>query len=87
MPEMDHHYIIMIIATEYLQVCCRVTYRMRKLKNMYKGAILVLVWSFLAMSVYGYLFDTVLPSYNDLVIYSVLAIIGVMLAINCWLAS
>ena len=74
-----------ITAREYLQVCCRVMYRMRKLKN--KGAILVLVWSFLAMSVYGYLFDTVLPSYNDSIIYSVLTIIGVMLAIAGWLAD
>ena len=74
-----------ITAREYLQVCCKITYRTRKLKH--KGAILVLMWSFLAVSVYGYLFDTLLLSYNDSVIYSVLTIIGVMLAIAGWLAD
>ena len=74
-----------ITAREYLQVCCKITYRTRKLKH--KGAILVLMWSFLVLSVYGYLFDTVLPSYDDTITYSVLTVIGVMLAIAGWLAD
>ncbi len=39
------------------------------------------------MSVYGYLFDTVLPAYQDSIVYSVLVIVGVMLAIAGWLAD
>ena len=38
-----------ITAKERLQLCCRPTYKPRKVKN--KGAILVLIWSFLIMSV------------------------------------
>ena len=38
---------------ERLKLCCRPTYRMRKLKN--KAGILVLVWGFLLMSVYYYI--------------------------------
>ena len=75
-----------ITATDYLQACCRILYRIRKLKN--KGAILVLVWSFLVMSVYSYLFDSLLPAlYHDLVVYSALAVIGAMLVIAGWLAD
>ena len=36
-----------------LKMCCRPTYRMWKLKN--KGAILILVWNFLVISVFYYL--------------------------------
>ena len=69
-----------ITATDYLQACCRISYRMRQLKN--KGAILVLVWSFVALSVYSYLFDSLLPAlHHDLVVYSALAVIGAMLVI------
>ena len=75
-----------ITATDYLQACCRISYRMRQLKN--KGAILVLLWSFLALSVYSYLFDSLLPAlYHDLVVYSALAVIGAMLVIAGWLAD
>ena len=74
-----------ITTSEYLQACCRITYRMRKVKN--KGAILVLVWSFLVMSVYSYLFDTILPSYHNSIIYSVFATIGVTLPFAGWLAD
>ena len=35
-----------------LKMCCRPTYRIRKLKN--KGAMLLLVWNFLAVSVFYY---------------------------------
>ncbi len=70
-----------ITTKEYLQACCRVSYRTRKLKN--KGAILVLVWNFLVMSVFNYL----LTYYQDIVSNSVLAIIGVMLPITGWLAD
>ena len=41
-----------ITFCEYLKICCKPKYQPRKLKN--KGAILVLVWSFLVMTVYFY---------------------------------
>ena len=72
-----------ITTKEYLRTCCRVSYRMRKLKN--KGAILVLAWNFLVAGVFNSLIDTVLASYHDLVTNSVLAIIGVTLPIAGWL--
>ena len=36
-----------------LKMCCRPTYRIRKIKN--KGAILILVWNFFVISVFYYL--------------------------------
>ncbi len=41
-----------ITTKEYLQACCRVSYWTRKLTEN-KGAILVLVWNFLVMSVFN----------------------------------
>ena len=38
---------------ERLQVCCKPTYQMRKVKN--KGGILVLIWAFLLMSAYYFI--------------------------------
>ena len=40
-------------AGDTLKLCCRPTYRIRKIKN--KGAILILVWNFLVISVFYYL--------------------------------
>ena len=42
---------------EHLQTFCKVSYWMRKLKN--KGALLVLVWSFMVMCAVNYLFNKV----------------------------
>ena len=58
---------------------------MRKLKN--KGAIIVLVWSFIVMIVYNYLVNNLLISQHDLVSTSVITIIGVTLPIAGWLAD
>ena len=41
-----------ITFCEHLKICCKPKYQPRKLKN--KGAILVLVWSFLVMTVFFY---------------------------------
>ncbi len=40
-------------AGDRLKMCCRPTYQARKLKN--KGALLILVWNCLVMSVFYYL--------------------------------
>ena len=40
-------------AGDTLKMCCRPTYRIRKLKN--KGAILILIWNVLVISVFYYL--------------------------------
>ena len=74
-----------ITTKECLQTCCRISYQMRKLKN--KGAILVLVWSFMVMSVLNYLANNLLISYHDILSYSVITIIGVTLPITGWLAD
>ena len=52
-----------ITFKEYLQAYCRISYQMRKLKT--KGAILVLIWNFMVMSVLYYLLDRLLVSYHE----------------------
>ena len=74
-----------ITFKEYLQAYCRISYRMRKLKT--KGAILVLIWSFMVMGVFYYLLNTLLASYHDSISISVMTIIGVSLPIAGWLAD
>ena len=74
-----------ITFKEYLQAYCRISYRMRKLKT--KGAILVLIWSFMVMGVFYYLLNTLLASYHDSISISVMTIIGVTLPIAGWLAD
>ena len=74
-----------ITFKEYLQAYCRISYRMRKLKS--KGAILVLIWSFMVMGVFYYLLNSLLASYHDSISTSVMTIIGVTLPIAGWLAD
>ena len=40
-----------VTMLERLQLCCKPTYKPRRVKN--KGAILILVWNYMIMSVYG----------------------------------
>ena len=42
-----------ITTWEWLKLCCRPTYRPRRVKS--KGAILLLVWNYLIMNVFGLL--------------------------------
>ena len=74
-----------ITFKECIQARCRISYRMRKLKT--KGAILILIWSFMAMGVFYYLLDSLLVSYSDSVNTSVMTIIGVTLPVAGWLAD
>ena len=74
-----------ITSKEYLQAYCRISYRMRKLKT--KGAVLVLMWSFMVMNVFNYLHDSLLVSYHDSVITSVMTIAYVTLSIARWIAD
>ena len=74
-----------ITFKEYLQARCRISYRMRKPKT--KGAVLVLIWSFMVVGVFYYLLDRALVSYNELVGTSVITIIGVTLPVAGWLAD
>ena len=74
-----------ITFKEYLQVRCRISYRMRKLKT--KGAILVLIWSFMVVGVFNYLLNSLLVSYSDSISTSVVTIIGVTLPVAGWLAD
>ena len=74
-----------ITFKEYLQVRCRISYQMRKLKT--KGAILVLIWSFMVMNVFDYLLNSLLVSSYDSVTPSAVTIIAVTLPIAGWLAD
>ena len=74
-----------ITFKEYLQVCCRISYRMRKLKT--KGAILILIWSFMVMVVFYYLLNILLVSCHNSIITGVITIIGVTLPVAGWLAD
>ena len=70
-------------AGDRLKMCCRPTYRIRKIKN--KGAILILVWNVLVISVFCYL-----SIYNRMFhptwhMYSI--IWGLTLPIAGWLAD
>ena len=62
-----------------LKMCCRPTYRIRKIKN--KGAILILVWNFLVISVFYYL-SIYHPTWH---LYSITW--GLTLPIAGWLAD
>ena len=74
-----------ITSKQYLQAYCRFSYRMRKLKT--KGAILILLWSFMVMGVFNYLRKSLLAPYHESVGTSVITIIGVTLPIAGWLAD
>ena len=75
-----------ITTKECLQTYSKISYQMRKLKN--KGAILVLVWSFMVICVSNYLANNLPILYHDIISsYSVTTIIGVTLPIAGWLAD
>ena len=65
------------------------SYKMRKLKN--KGALMVLVWTFLLASVYWNLFALMIlliEDHNLKVITSVVStVVGLMLPVSGWLAD
>ena len=67
-------------AKERLQLCCKPTYKPRKVKN--KGAILVLVWNFLIIGV----FDDPLTYFNITTCVSLVAF-GLTLPVAGWLAD
>ena len=66
---------------ERIKACFKPTYQMRRLKN--KGAILILIWSFLAMWVYYYIKSLVLKGS----LYVVEVPITLVLPIAGWLAD
>ena len=74
-----------ITFKEYFQACCRISYRMRRLKT--KGAVLVLIWSFMVVGVFYYLLDRALVSYHESVGTCFITIIGVSLPVAGWLAD
>ena len=76
-----------ITFSERLKICCEPKYQPRKLKN--KGAILVLVWNFLATTVYYYLYyktfipETFCPTCFQLVLLPT----GIVVLFAGWLAD
>ena len=69
----------MISTKERLQLCCKPTYKPRRVKN--KGAILVLVWNYLIMSVFYSL------NLDDVSGYACLLACSITLPIAGWLAD
>lgn len=76
-----------ITIVEYLKMCFKPSYRMRRLKN--KGALLVLVLNFLATSVYYYLSELSPErySYCSTCFKLILVPLGLVLVLAGWLAD
>ena len=74
-----------VTTKEYLQTCFRLKYRARRLKH--KGAVLVIVWSFLMISVFHFTLETMLTVFHSYVARAIPAAIGLMLPIAGWLAD
>ena len=70
-------------AGDRLKMCCRPSYRIRKLKN--KGALLILVWNFLVTSVFYYLYLSPRIFHPYWHVYSIAW--GLTLPIAGWLAD
>ena len=76
-----------ITTVEYLKMCFKPSYRMRRLKN--KGALLVLVLNFLATSVYYYISELAPESYSycSMCFKLILVPLGLVLVLAGWLAD
>ncbi len=74
-----------ITAKEYFQACCKASYRVRRLKI--KGAILIVIWSFLVMCTYHYTSMTITNKNNDSICNIIVTVTGVMLPLAGWLAD
>ena len=73
-----------IIILERLQLCCKPTYKPRRIKN--KGAILILVWNYMIMSVYGMFYQYLIRQDRILLRVWVVAF-GLAPPIAGWLAD
>ena len=73
-----------ITTAEYLQFCCKVRYRPRILKN--KGAILVLVWNFMAFFIVNCV-SVQIETSNDLIHAVIFAVIAILMPVAGWLAD
>ena len=71
---------------ERIKACFKPTYQMRRLKN--KGAILILIWSFLLMWAYYYIKTSIIiESYCKLCLYVIQIPIALVLPFAGWLAD
>ena len=70
------------VNKKHLKSCCKPVYRPRRVKN--KGALLVLVWNFLTMSVFYLINDYLSERY---LLKVCLAVFGITLLIAGWLAD
>ena len=73
-----------ITTLEKLQLCCKPTYKPRRVKN--KGAILVLVWNYMIMSVYG-MFNQYLVRVDQILLRVWVVAFGITPPIAGWLAD
>ena len=72
-----------LTAKECLKLRCKLTYKLRIVKN--KGAILVLVWNFLIMNIFTLLYDCIINGHSLCLL--ILAGVGFIPPIAGWLAD
>ena len=70
---------------EKLKECFKPRYHLRRVKN--KGAILVIVWSFLVSATYTYIGDLGSYTFNNTVFVIIQAIVGFTLPVAGWIAD
>ena len=86
-----HHVMLPIdevSVKEQLKLCCKPTYKMRQIKS--KGAILVLIWNFLALFVLWYASNSSYRTHIPNNIYNIVATLipfAIMLPLAGWLAD
>ena len=71
-----------LTTKERLSICCKPSFRLRRLKK--KGAILVLMWNYLCISIPFYYFNA---SYRGIEFDIVTIILGLTLSIAGWIAD
>ena len=71
-----------LTTKERLSICCKPSFRLRRLKN--KGAILVLIWSYLCISVPFFYFNA---NYHGIEFIIVTITLGLTLSIAGWIAD
>ena len=79
LPKIDE-----LSTKEQLKLCCQPRYKIRRVKT--KGAILVLIWNFLALFLLGFGNRNYIPNSNNGIIVSV-ALFGLTLPLAGWLAD
>ena len=75
-----------VTTKEHLKICCKPVYHPRRFKS--KGALLILVWNFLCMSVLFFLYHNLHDKYTSkFKAWGAIIVVGIPLLIAGWLAD